>query len=1859
MADVRLNIRNLQEIDTIGDGDLIIVETTGGTRILDFKNFTLGKDNTTFAGQLSSMDTAIVSNITRSTTITGALLEGKQELFVKGLSAATPLSARAIVLRSLDGESAIQLYPETSHDVLSVTATISSARTVFGSGGNSMQWNSVYSNSNTNSGAWTNTNTTMVNNSGTWIDTTTTLRAESAYWDGTYNLVNSNSATWGGGSTKWTEPGGSITRLTNASNKVGIGTSAPGEKLTVTNNISAGARVYAGHGGVSYPNGDSSQWTSAFYTVSTLSATWASAAAGGWTDDGAVVRLTTAGDNVGIGTAVNGYGKLTVAGAISSNAGLSANGIATHPNYFSGKTGVGTNLPESTLHVAGTAAFADYIRHAGDPDTFVLLEADKMSFIAGNETLLTLTEASQDVVKIGDGGDVDININDDIFVEGSSSKVGIGTTAPGATLTVAGSISSNGDITAGNNTFKFGDNSSMSTTSLSTFKATHTTMQAESGDWKNTHTHFKTHSGNWETTRLAVTANQTEWTSTHTDVNANSGYWTQTVTTMRANSGGWANTDNRVFKTVSLSSQKVGAAVGADVVADTSTDTLILSAGPNIALFSDPTTDAIVISAATPATGGIDGSGSANYVPKFSDSNTLTNSQLTEVSNKIGIGLGSTNPGERLSVADNISASGNVYTGDSNSIKWRQAYTVVKNTSATWSAGTINHSPSAGRLAFYTAAGTTLDDSDSLFFNDTLDRFGIGTTAPSESLTVLGNISAQGGLSAGAGVNYFGGKVGIGTNKPTEELTVVGDITATGSIYDASGLVGSSGPQMARGVTAASTLTGNSANWGVTYTRVNSAHNSWDKANTTLNASSGDWEWTNSNVLTGAHIWNYVAANSATSQAGGFTDDGTTVRLTTVTDKVGIGTAAPGEKLTVSGNISANGGLSANGSLNYFTGRVGIGGTSTPLYKASITTSDTDGTNGVLIDHNETMSSLHALKIDSEAPTTAVTIEGGGLTITQDISSQRGIYVTRNINEIGAHPLATFFDDSSANTQPTLKVRQDGTGDIANFFGTLSGISNKELFTILDDGKVGINHTAPGYELTVVGAISCTGNIYASAGTLIADAADSVNTASVYNTVNTGSGDWDGAYTATSAGSANWNVTYTRVNSAHNSWDKTFTTVNSNSSTWSAAASAGWIDDGAVVRLVTAGDIVSIGTTASGEKLTVAGGISAQGNSFFNNLSASNIKFGTSNPVVIQQSGMLGVNKISPSSRLHVEGTATFDGTAAGRPHLTIAAAGSTDAFKIYDGPEANNKCSFVVADGGNVGIGTPNPTTTLTVSGSISAQGSIYVGNESIIFADGNTFSTGILSSSDSTYATMTGHSANWDTTYTRVASAHNSWDKTHTTLNANSASWLGINRISLSGSTSLGHFNAADNQTVVISAGPGINFVKTSNVLAISSTSYAVDAGKVTSTNTTVRDFSGTWNGTRTVLNGNSGYWNQVITTVRAKSGAWGGNGWTHSGTTVSLSSVNDKVIIGGTVANEKLTVAGNISARGTVYGTLIYTAGGTSAGWNWANSAVLTGVNVWNSTNTDVKANSGYWNQVVTTVRAASSSWGAGSLWDSTGTSKLFTVSSVGIGISTPDATLHVVGNTTTVGIISGSDHLSVSGIFIRGTGDGSLGASEQGSILPYADGLKIMPTMSLSGGTDSLYLGGDQVIVDNDFVVVSGVLSGSGGRSDEWTKTYTTVKSSSSTWDSTYRTFVGLSASFVTGYTDSQTNKTDIAGITSTLRGNSANWQTGYTNSSKTSGGNSNFVMKKDTGGNLADSLIYQAGDTIGIGTGTFTANGTDEPKLIVAGALSAKDIRVGGLSGVTTGGGSQAIVVSLMGGGSARLGFTNGILTSLT
>ena len=53
MAESRVNINKLDGVTSLKAGDFLIIETPEGTRILDFKDFSIGIDNTTFSTTIS------------------------------------------------------------------------------------------------------------------------------------------------------------------------------------------------------------------------------------------------------------------------------------------------------------------------------------------------------------------------------------------------------------------------------------------------------------------------------------------------------------------------------------------------------------------------------------------------------------------------------------------------------------------------------------------------------------------------------------------------------------------------------------------------------------------------------------------------------------------------------------------------------------------------------------------------------------------------------------------------------------------------------------------------------------------------------------------------------------------------------------------------------------------------------------------------------------------------------------------------------------------------------------------------------------------------------------------------------------------------------------------------------------------------------------------------------------------------------------------------------------------------------------------------------------------------------------------------------------------------------------------------------------------------------------------------------------------------------------------------------------------------------------------------------------------------------------------------------------------------------
>ena len=108
------------------------------------------------------------------------------------------------------------------------------------------------------------------------------------------------------------------------------------------------------------------------------------------------------------GTAVFG-GDVVLSGTLSVNRAQA--GVGSFVTVTSdGKVGIGSDTPAYKLSVGGNMDLGEYLYHKNDADTFMRFESDQITFSAGNETLLTIKEHSQDSVTVGDGGDVDFQV---------------------------------------------------------------------------------------------------------------------------------------------------------------------------------------------------------------------------------------------------------------------------------------------------------------------------------------------------------------------------------------------------------------------------------------------------------------------------------------------------------------------------------------------------------------------------------------------------------------------------------------------------------------------------------------------------------------------------------------------------------------------------------------------------------------------------------------------------------------------------------------------------------------------------------------------------------------------------------------------------------------------------------------------------------------------------------------------------------------------------------------------------------------------------------------------------------------------------------------------------------------------------------------------------------------------------------------------------------------------------------------------------------------------------------------------------------------------------------------------------------
>ena len=283
---------------------------------------------------------------------------------------------------------------------------------------------------------------------------------------------------------------------------------------------------------------------------------------------------------------------------------------------------------------------------------------------------------------------------------------------------------------------------------------------------------------------------------------------------------------------------------------------------------------------------------------------------------------------------------------------------------------------------------------------------------------------------------------------------------------------------------------------------------------------------------------------------------------------------------------------------------------------------------------------------------------------------------------------------------------------------------------------------------------------------------------SAYTTVNTNSGDWDNtlgesAYTTTNANSANWDTAYTTVNAKESKWDSSYTTTNASSANWDntyttvSNNSASWDNTlgESVYTSYNSASATTINSVAEGNaqgKVAVTSlngtvtqvdvnNLQTEDSPTFANVHAGSINIGTNvandniidttvGDLIINSSGgtttiddeLIVAGDTTVQGSLSVIGDFTYiDTTVSVTSALEITNAGTgpalvvnqTGAQPVVDFQD-DGETTLYVEDGGNVGIGTSDPSTKLTVAGTVSAQGDTTIDGSVTINSNINQYS-------------------------------------------------------------------------------------------------------------------------------------------------------------------------------------------------------------------------------------------------------------------------------------------------------------------------------------------------------------------------------------------------------------------------------------------------------------------------------------------------------------------------------------------------------
>jgi cytoskeletal protein CcmA (bactofilin family) len=624
---------------------------------------------------------------------------------------------------------------------------------------------------------------------------------------------------------------------------------------------------------------------------------------------------------------------------------------------------------------------------------------------------------------------------------------------------------------------------------------------------------------------------------------------------------------------------------------------------------------------------------------------------------------------------------------------------------------------------------------------------------------------------------------------------------------------------------------------------------------------------------------------------------------------------------------------------------------------------------------------------------TANDITANNISLNSDAYITGNLTVYGNLTALGDNTViettttvASAFSITNAGSQTALTVTQKGAQDVAAFF---DGELIDPTLIIKDGGRVGINTSEPSTELTVAGSISASGNVDIN-GTL--SVTNAVNFDSTLDVVGITTLDNSTIYTD-GAGSMTVTGSITAVGNA-----VVAEPVNSNH-----AATKNYVDSGDTSLLTTVHTVSTNLDTKITDLNTTVYANSANWDSVYSNVNANSGSWQDTNSSVYANSAnwdsvYSNVNATSAENATRDYVYSTYlplsGGTVAGSlcavgvhvieansasPALRITQTGLGHALRVEDSVNPDSS-PFVITSGGQVGIGTTNPSFISGFNHGLHIKSTTNTGtelridtldgnrNSALVFAasgggqwrifnntsDKNSFniqdltqptivtaltikdggSVGIATTSPNERLTVKGNISASGTVYTSNMGNSQLWNDAYTNLVTNSAAYLSavdLSFLSVSGNWDSTYTSVSETSANWDSVYSNVN--ANSALWASNDTDLVNLTGNWESTYTNVLSNSGSWQDTNSSVYANSANWDSTYTNVNANSAnavsvysnvnANSGS-WQDTNSSVYANSGNwDSVY-----SNVNATSAEN-ATRDYVYSTYLPLSGGTVVG------------------------------------------------------------------------------------------------------------------------------------------------------------------------------------------------------------------------------------------------------------------------------------------------------------------------------------------